>query len=375
MFERIRDVLTHLSEALDFAPPAIVVVAVLGLAALAALGLHNLAVRLVRRLLDGRHPYLRSVLVQTRGLTRFALLLIALGVALPTVPLHPNASAIVARLLILSTIVLIGWTALTAIKITADLYLRRFRLDTSDNLLARKHITQVRILARAVGTLVIVMTAGAALMTFDSVRQYGVSLFASAGVAGLVAGLAARPVLANLIAGVQLAITQPIRLDDAVLVENEFGWVEEISATYVVVRLWDWRRLVVPLTYFIEKPFQNWTREGSALIGTVLLYLDYTAPVAAIRDKAQALLAQSALWDKQVFNVQVTEARADTIELRVLVSANSAGAVFDLRCEMREKLLDFLQREHPGALPRRRQEVVAEVRSSPPPAGGEDESG
>jgi small-conductance mechanosensitive channel len=208
------------------------------------------------------------------------------------------------------------------------------------------------------------LTIGAALMTFDTVRQFGVSLLASAGVAGIVAGLAARPVLSNLMAGVQLAITQPIRLGDAVIVEGEFGDIEEITSTYVVVRVWDLRRLVVPLTYFIEKPFQNWTREGSAILGSVMLYLDYTAPVARIRAKAQEIVRASPLWNGQVCNVQVTDARPDTMELRVLVSANSAGDQGDLRAEIREKLIDFLQREHPLALPRRRNETIA---STPPP--------
>ena len=165
-------------------------------------------------------------------------------------------------MLLIAAIVLIGWIAITASHIVADLYLLRFRLDVADNLLARKHVTQVRVLRRVVDTLLIIVTVGAALMTFEPVRQYGVSLFASAGVAGLVVGLAARPVLSNLIAGIQLAVTQPIRIDDAVVVENESGRVEEITSTYVVVRLWDLRRMIVPLTYFIEKPFQNWTRES-----------------------------------------------------------------------------------------------------------------
>jgi small-conductance mechanosensitive channel len=174
---------------------------------------------------------------------------------------------------------------MTALHIAADIYLRRYRLDVDDNLLARKHNTQVRVLLHALDGLLVLLTIGAALMSFPAVRQYGVSLFASAGVAGIVAGLAARPVLSNLIAGVQLAMTQPIRLEDAVIVENEWGNIEEITSTYVVVRLWDWRRMILPLTYFIEKPFQNWTRDGSALIGTAMIYVDYRAPVGAIREK------------------------------------------------------------------------------------------
>ena len=219
-------------------------------------------------------------------------------------------------------------------------------------------MTQVRVLLRTAEGLVVLVTLGAALMTFDPVRQYGVSLFASAGVAGIVAGLAARPVLTNLIAGVQLAMTQPIRIDDAVVVENEWGTIEEITSTYVVVRLWDWRRMIVPLSYFIEKPFQNWTRENSALVGSAMIYVDYRAPVGVIRDKLAEIVKNSKNWDGGAVNLQVTDAKESTIELRCLMSARRAGQAFDLRCEVREKLVDFLQKHHPEALPRQRSEVA-----------------
>jgi small-conductance mechanosensitive channel len=259
---------------------------------------------------------------------------------------------------LLVSIVLIGWGLITAVDMTAEVYLRRFRLDVADNLLARKHLTQIRVLTRTVNTLLIIATIGAALMTFDSVRQYGVSLFASAGVAGLVAGLAARPVLSNLFAGIQIAMTQPIRLDDGVVVEGEYGQVEEITATYVVVRLWDLRRMIVPLTHFIEKPFQNWTRELGNQLGTVLLAVDYTTPVERVRAKALEIIAASPLWDGQVAKLQVTNASDTTVELRVLVSAKSAD-VFELRCQVRERLIAFLQQEMPDVLPRVRQQSVA----------------
>ncbi len=183
------------------------------------------------------------------------------------------------------------------------------------------------------------------------------SLFASAGVVGLAVGLAARPVLSNLIAGVQIAMTQPIRLEDAVIVENEFGWIEEIAAAYVVIRVWDQRRLIVPLSYFIEKPFQNWTRQNPELIGTVDLHLDYAAPVDRIREKLKAIVSSSSLWDRRVANLQVADAKEATIVVRALVSAKSAGALGDLRNEVREKLLAFLRDEHPAALPRHRADV------------------
>ncbi len=275
---------------------------------------------------------------------------------MPTTPLTAGTAEILARLLGLATICLLGWIALTVLHIAADVYLLRFRMDVEDNLLARKHVTQVRVLERVLDMVIVLITVGLALMTFDAVRQYGVTLFASAGVAGIVAGLAARPVLTNFLAGIQLAVAQPIRIDDAVIVENESGNIEEITFSYVVVRLWDLRRMVVPLSYFIEKPFQNWTRTGGELIGSVFFYVDHTAPVDVIRKKLVEIVAQSKLCNGKVVSLQVSDCKDTTIELRALVSANNASATWDLRCEVREKLIDFLRREYPSALPRRRYE-------------------
>jgi small-conductance mechanosensitive channel len=256
-----------------------------------------------------------------------------------------------------------------ALRIGATIYLRRFRLDAEDNLLARKHNTQVRVLLRAADILVLLITIGAMLMTVPEVRQYGVSLLTSAGVAGLVAGLAARPVLSNLFAGVQIAMAQPIRLEDAVVVEGEYGNIEEITATYVVVRLWDLRRMILPLSYFIEKPFQNWTRETTTLIGSVMLYVDYTAPVAAIRAKAEDIVKASGKWDGRIFNLSVTDLTHDSMQLRILASGADSGKAFDLRCEIREKLIDWLRREHPGSLPRgRAQNAEQDPQPARPPA-------
>ncbi|HEU0223615.1 MAG TPA: mechanosensitive ion channel domain-containing protein, partial [Paracoccaceae bacterium] len=217
--------------------------------------------------------------------------------------------------------------------------------------------TQVRILRTVADTLIVVVAIAAALMSFEGVRQYGISLLASAGAAGLVAGLALQPLLKNLFAGIQLAITQPIRLDDALLVEGEWGNVEEITSTYVVVRLWDWRRLILPLSYFIENPFQNWTRESARLIGGVLLHLDYQAPIEKIRAEVEELAKASPLWDRDVVNMQVTNCTPTAIEVRILVSAATAPRAWDLRCHLREKVIAFLQREHPEALPRQRKVI------------------
>jgi len=356
--DSIRSGLNVIRNVLDWLPNDLAAAIILLLAVAVAYGLHRIFRKVVRRSLATRYPYVLSIFTQMRGVSRLALLILAMLIALPVAPFDPQTAGWLGRFLLIAIIGLVGWTAITTLNITADLYLLRFRLDVEDNLLARKHITQIRVLLRAAYVLVVTITFGAALMTFEPVRQYGVSLFASAGVAGIIAGLAARPVLTNLFAGVQLAMTQPIRLGDAVIVEKEWGSIEEITSTYVVVRLWDLRRMIVPLSYFIEKPFQNWTREGSALVGSVMLYLDYSAPIDAIREKLQEIVTASKAWNGQTAKIQVTDANDKVIEVRVLVSADNAGATFDLRCLVREKLIDFLQREHPSALPRQRGETI-----------------
>jgi small-conductance mechanosensitive channel len=349
--------LNRLSDGLSFAPAwAIWAALLIGAFAVACL-LHAGALALLNRMLRQRRPYLNRILTATKNPARVALLLIALAVALPTAPLGAEGKLIFVRCLVLATICLIGWTALKVLHIGANLYLRNFRLDLPDNFLARKHLTQVRVLVRVLNTIIVLLTLGFALMTFDTVRQYGISVFASAGVAGVIFGLAAQPVLSNLIAGIQLALTQPIRLEDAVTVQNEYGSIEEITATYVVIRLWDLRRLIVPLNYFIQQPFYNWTRQSGANIGSVLLYLDYSAPIDRIRAKGVELTAQSKQPGAKLVNVQVTNTSAEAIELRVLVTADSVGDTSNLCAELREKLIGFLQSECPQALPRRRHEI------------------
>lgn len=357
-FRGIDTAVQKITDALSFLPRGAVGPIILLLAVVIALLVHALLGQLIRRAL-GNRAALQRLVARTNALTRLAFITIAIVVVLPLVHLPADLTEVLSAALRVIFVVLVGWIALIAVDIAAAVYLRSFRLESEDNLLARKHVTQLRVLKRAISTIVILLTVGAALMTFDAVRQVGISLFASAGVAGIVAGLAARPVLANLIAGIQLAVTQPIRIEDAVIVENEFGSIEEISSSYVVVRLWDQRRMVVPLSYFIEKPFQNWSLEGSALLGAVLIYLDPTAPVDRIRSKAEEIVTASKLWDRRVVSVQVTDAKVNAIEVRVLVSAGDPGKLFDLRCEVREKLIAFIRDEHPRALPRTRQESFA----------------
>lgn len=339
---------------LIYLPPPLFGIVLMALAALVALALHRVLIRLTRRLLGMRYPFALSLLARTYAVSRLGLVVFALALALPVADFSEEATARIGQFLLVAFTILVGWTAIVAAELGSSIYLMRFQLDVEDNLLARKHVTQTNILKRALETLIIVVTVAAALMTFDSVRQYGVSLFASAGAAGLIVGLAARPLFANLIAGVQIAMTQPIRVDDAVIVEGEWGRIEEITSTYVVIKIWDWRRLIVPLSYFLEHSFQNWTRQNASLIGSVYLYLDYRAPIGILRDKLAEFAKASKLWDGDVVNLQVSDAKNDTIEVRALISAASSGNAWDLRCEIREKLIDFLQREHPDALPARR---------------------
>jgi small-conductance mechanosensitive channel len=354
----IQSILSALRNALSFAPPWAVSFVLLVSAVIVAWLVHAAILALAGRLLRGRRPYLRSVLQATKNPTRLGLLIVALAIALPTAPLGPETTALLARCLVLATICMLGWIAATTLKIAATLYLLRFRIGVEDNLLARKHVTQVRVLVRVLDTVIVLVTIGFALMSVPEVRQYGVSLFASAGVAGIVAGLAARPVLSNLLAGVQLAVTQPIRIEDTVTIENETGTVEEITSTYVVICLWDLRRLIVPLSYFIEKPFYNWTRHTAANIGRVVLHLDYAAPIDLIREKAIELAAQSQQWSGKVTSVQVADTSPDSIEVHILVSADTAATAANLCAYLREQLIAFLRQDYPEALPRRRNEAV-----------------
>lgn len=314
------------------------------------------------------HVFGRKAWHRTRRLLRFMLALFAAGVSLQLVDMSPAAHATARHIFGALFTVQMGWIVLTIVNIAMDRYLFRFHLDAKDNLLARKAVTQMRMVRRAVNVLLVLLTAAFALMSFDGVRQFGISLFASAGVAGIVAGLAARPLLENLIAGLQLAFTQPVRIGDAVVIDGEWGFVEEIGSVYIVVRLWDWRRQIVPLSYLFQHPFTNWTRAGSSIIGSVLIYLDYTLPMEPVRAKATEIIKASPLWDGQVVNIQVSDAREQVMEVRVLASAADSGRAWDLRCEVREKLIAYIRDEFPYALPRLRREdfrLTPETEASP----------
>ncbi|MDA8452343.1 mechanosensitive ion channel family protein [Acidovorax sp. NCPPB 3859] len=254
----------------------------------------------------------------------------------------------------LALIAAVAWLLVAGIGGLADGVIARYPADVEDNLAARRIATQARVLSRTAMTGVVMAALALMLMTFPGARQVGASLLASAGVVGIVAGIAARPVFSNMIAGLQIALAQPIRIDDVLIVEGEWGRVEEITGTYVVLRIWDERRLIIPLQWFIENPFQNWTRTSSAILGTVFLYADYRMPLEPLRQELDRILATAPEWDQRVKVLQLTDVTERTIQIRVLVSARSSGLAFDLRCRVREALVAFMQREYPEGLPQTR---------------------
>jgi small-conductance mechanosensitive channel len=265
----------------------------------------------------------------------------------------------------------VTWLGCQCVLALGDAMAIRHPLDIEDNLNARRIQTQVKVLVRCLNVLVLIFGTGLILMSFPAVRQIGASLLASAGLAGLAAGFAAKPVLGNLIAGLQIAISQPIRLDDVVIVEGEWGRIEEISGTYVVVKIWDERRMVVPLAYFIEKPFQNWTRSTSSLIGSVFLWVDYSVPLDALREEAQRVCADiPQLWDGRVCVLQVTDTSEKSMQLRILLSSADSSRSWDARCHMRERLIHFINNNYPECLPQLRAEISSKT-SHPEPVSTE----
>ena len=283
---------------------------------------------------------------------RLALPLLALILGAPALAMSPALAEVVRNF---TSLLLIGVVSLILVQIVdavASFVLRQHRLDVSDNLQARAIHTQVIVLKKVALTVVGVFTLASMLMVFESVRQFGASILASAGVAGIVLGFAAQRSIATLLAGFQIALTQPIRVDDVVIVENEWGRVEDITLTYVVVRIWDLRRLVLPITYFIEQPFQNWTRSSADILATVFLYVDYSLPLEPLRAELTRLLDASPRWDRKVNVLQVTAAKEHTVEVRALASAADASLAWELRCEVREGLIAYIQQHCPESLPR-----------------------
>jgi len=333
----------------------------LGIAAgavLLALAVQRIMAVIGRRAIERRSSLLFKVVV-TYGVesTRLILPLLALLVAIPWLRLDPAIRSPSTHTVGLALIAALGWRAIRIVSAVENYVAVRHPL-AGDNLLSRRLSTQVQVLRNIAIFVIAVVTVSIMLMTFPNIRHLGESLFASAGLAAIVGGLAARSTLSNLTAGVQIALTQPIRLEDVVIVEGEWGWVEEITTTYVVVRVWDLRRLVLPLSYFIEKPFQNWTRQTADLLGTVFVYADYTVPVGEVRAELHRILESSGMWDGKVWGLQVTNLSERTVELRALMSAPGSSQAWDLRCHVREELVQYLQEHYPHSLPRARAELT-----------------
>jgi small-conductance mechanosensitive channel len=295
-----------------------------------------------------------------KGPLRALLPAILLLLVLPAMRLPADLAAGLRHFLLVWIIAVVAWFAIRFIGLIKALVLRRYKIEDRDNLQARRVYTQLGVIERVLNVLIIFLSLAAIFLTFERVREIGVSLLASAGVFGIILGFAAQKSLATLFAGIQIALTQPIRIDDVVIVENEWGWIEEITLTYVVVKIWDQRRLVVPITYFIEKPFQNWTRTTAELLGSVYLYADYTLPVPEVREALKKILQASPQWDRRVGVLQVTNADQRTIELRALMSAKDSPSAWDLRCHVREKLIEFMQHNFPASLPHVRIEMEKE---------------
>ncbi len=328
------------------------------LSILAGLLFYRVAFSVLRRMANRTDNRWDDIFVRhLQGPLRLLAPLLALLLVVPSLHLPAGVIEIIHQLLSLGFIAGMAWVVISGIYVLRDLVLDRFSLHEKDNLKARAIYTQVNGLLKVALFVTVVITVASMLMTFESVRQIGVSLLASAGIAGIIIGFAAQKSLSTLFAGIQLAITQPIRIDDVVIIEGEWGQIEEITLTYVVVRIWDLRRLVVPISNFIEKPFQNWTRVTANLLGTVYLYADYSVPVEEVRAQLHRFLQESEHWDGQVWGLQITDSTERTMELRALMSAQDASRAWNLRCEIREKLLTWLQQNYAGSLPRLRTEL------------------
>jgi small-conductance mechanosensitive channel len=283
--------------------------------------------------------------------------LLAISLILPTLSMPPTILVVLKHLLSLGIIASIAWLFVRTTDVLDDIVLSRYRIDEKDNLQARKIYTQLQVFKRIIIVVVSILALATMLLTFDKVRQLGTGILASAGIIGIILGLSAQRTIGTILAGLQIAITQPIRLDDVVIVENEWGRIEEITFTYVVVRIWDLRRLVLPITYFIEKPFQNWTRVTADILGTVFIYVDYTVPVQAVREEFHRILKGSSYWNGTTWGLQVTNSTDRAVELRALMSASDASSAWNLRCEVREKLIEFIRKNYPDGLPKVRAEL------------------
>jgi small-conductance mechanosensitive channel len=295
--------------------------------------------------------------------------LFLLNLLSPDMRLSQVAHRNVAHLLEIGLILSFSWILIRIVRVLQDIAHRRININQADNLRQRRLLTQLLYIRRVAATIIAILTIGAVLLTFSSMRKVGTGLLTGVGVGGIIIGFAAQRSLANLLAGFQIAFTQPIRIDDEVVVEDQFGRIEEITLTYIVVRIWDERRLVLPITYFLEKPFENWTRTTALTMGTIFYYVDYTVPVAALREEFLRFVRSSPLWDGRSASLVVSDLKSGVMELRGLVSGRNSGDVYDLRCAVREALIGFIGQHYPHGLPRQRWAPIPGESPSAPATG------
>jgi small-conductance mechanosensitive channel len=333
---------------------------ILAAAIVVSLVVRAIAFFLLKRMTKRRGTLLGESLVRHgQRPSHWILPFLAVLVTLPGLPLPQALLTVLEHIAGLGLIAAIAWLLILLIAVTSDILAGRYRVDVADNLVARRVQTQFQVVHRLAMLLVVVVTLSIMLMTFPAIKHIGISILASAGVVSLVVGMAMKDTLTNLIAGVQIAFAQPFRIGDAVVVETEWGWIEEIGSMYVVVRLWDLRRMVLPLSYFLTKPFQNWTRTSADLLAYTYIYADYTAPVDAVREELKRICEASPLWSKKVCVLQVSDSDQRTMQLRALMDVRNSSDAWDLRCLVREKLIEFLKKNYPGSLPRYRGEMEA----------------
>ncbi len=331
---------------------------VLAVAVAVSLLVHYVVFWLLKRLARRKGAYLdQSLARHAQGPTRWIFPLLAILIVLPGLTLPPKLMSALEHITGIGLIAAIAWLFILASVITSDVLANRYRVDVADNLLARRIQTQFHMLHRVVVVVVTIVAVAIALMTFPAINHIGMSLLASAGLAGLIVGLAMKGTLSNLIAGIQIAFTQPFRLEDAVVIEGQWGWIEEIGTMYVVVRIWDLRRLVLPLSYFLDHPFENWTRTSAELLGHCFIYVDYTVPVEEIRQELRRVVESTPLWAGKVCVLQLSDFFQTTAQLRALMDARNSSDAWDLRCYVREKLIAYIKEHYPQSLPRYRAEL------------------
>ncbi|OWY26690.1 mechanosensitive ion channel family protein [Herbaspirillum robiniae] len=333
---------------------------VLGVALLSvvlAIVIHRAGTALIRRLARG-HPFTITATEVAYNSGRTCLILFLLRLVLTGAPDNTPGLTSISYLTSVALILALTWFLMRCVKSVSVAVVKLNPYDVADNLRARRILTQTRVLSRSAYFIIALLGLSFVLLTLPGARQFGASLLASAGVAGIVAGIAAKPVLGNFFAGLQIAFSQPIRIDDVLIVKGEWGRVEEITGTFVVVKIWDERRMIVPLQWFIENPFENWTHTSATILGTVFLWLDYAVPAREVRAEFERVCKTLPLWDKRVCVMHVTDADQRCMQVRLLVSAVDSGSAFDLRCQIREHMISFIATNYPQALPRLRAEVT-----------------